>query len=280
VAAVTLRAAIGGVVLAPFAIRSMRGRFGALRTARSRILGMAALGVAGTQGFYFAAIERIPVSTAILVEYMAPVALVLTAWVTLRRRPQTVVLVGSVIAVVGLALIVSPAGHHLDPVGLFLALAAMVCCAAYFVLAARPIDGVPPVALAAVSLLVGAVILAAVGALHLAPVAVSTQDVVLLGGQTPWWVPMLVVGLVATALAYATSITAARLLGSRLASFAGLLEVVAAAAYAWVLLGESLSAAQFAGGALIVVGILFVRAERDGQPAPQRDLVPQQTGVG
>jgi hypothetical protein len=70
------------------------------------------------------------------------------------------------------------------------------------------------------------------------------------------------VGVFATAIAYAASITASEMLGSRLASFAGLLEVVAAALYAWLLLGERLSIPQLIGGVLILVGIGFVRSEK------------------
>ena len=70
-------------------------------------------------------------------------------------------------------------------------------------------------------------------------------------------------GLVlATGIAYAASIKASQLLGSRLASFAGLLEVVAASFYAWLLLGEQMTLLQLAGGLLILIGIAFVRSEK------------------
>jgi len=130
VAAVTVRALIGGVVLAPVATFALGGRLGPIWRARWRVLGMAVVGVAGTQVFYFAAVVRIPVGTAILVEYLAPLLLVGVAWATTRRVPQVVVLVGSVIAFAGLLLVVAPSGGvALDPVGLALAGAAMVCCA-------------------------------------------------------------------------------------------------------------------------------------------------------
>ena len=50
--------------------------------------------------------------------------------------------------------------------------------------------------------------------------------------------PLLVLGLVTAALAYATGIAASRRLGSRLASFVALLEVVAASCFAWLLLDQ------------------------------------------
>ena len=266
VAAVALRALVGGVVLAPIALVALRGRLAPVWRARRRVLGMAVIGVAGTQVFYFAAIQHIPVGTAILLEYMAPLLLVAVAWVATRRRPAAVVLVGSAVAAAGLLLVVSPGGGGaLDPVGIALGVAAMVCCAGYFVIAALPSDGLPPVALAAAGLLVGSALLGLLGLTGLVPFTATADDVVVLGSTVPWWVPMLVVGLVATSLAYATSITASSMLGSRLASFVGLLEVAAAAIWAWVLLDEQLTALQLVGGALIVAGIVAVRADTSAE---------------
>jgi drug/metabolite transporter (DMT)-like permease len=268
-AAVSARVLIGGVVLAPFAAVALRGRWDALWRGRWRLIGMALIGVAGTQVLYFAAIERIPVSTAILVEYLAPVVLVLLVWARTRRAPRWMVLAGSGVAIAGLLLVVAPGGgQSLDAVGVALAVTAMLGCAGYYVIAARPADGLPPVALAAVGLLLGGLALLAVSATGLLPFVVSFRDVELFGGAAPWWVPLAVVGVLATALAYAAGITAAGLLGSRLSSFAGLLEVVAATVYAWLLLGESLGALQLAGGVLILAGIALVRAEPDAAPPP------------
>lgn len=268
VAAVTARALIGGVVLLPFALIAVRGRWAAVWRGRWRLLGMALVGVAGTQVLYFAAIQRIPVSTGILVEYLAPVLLVSVVWARTRKAPRAVVVAGSVVAVAGLVLVVSPGGAGaLDPFGLILAVLAMVGCAGFYLIAARPSDGLPPVALASGGLLLGGVALGLVGATGLLPVTVSFADVPLFGRPTAWWVPLLVVGVVATAIAYAASITATELLGSRLASFTGLLEVVAATFYAWLLLGEALSPLQLLGGVLILGGIALVRADPGDEPA-------------
>lgn len=262
--AVTVRAFIGGLVLAPFAIVAIRGRWAVLWRARWRVLAMAFVGVAATQLAYFAAVQRIPVGTAILMEYMAPLLLVGFAWARTRRMPKAVVLIGSVIALAGLILVVSPGGgaSRFDALGLVFAVASMVGCAIYYLVAARPSDGLPPVALAAFGLLIGGVVLGLVGLVGVVPFTATFDAVQLFGEVVPWWVPMLVVGVVATAIAYATSITATEMLGSRLASFAGLLEVVAATFYAWLLLGERLTIPQLIGGALILVGIAFVRSER------------------
>lgn len=282
-AAVTVRALVGGIVLAPVAAISLRGRWGALWRGRWRVLAMAVIGVAGCQLAYFAAIERVPVGTAILLEYMAPLLLVGLVWVRTRRRPETVVIVGSVVAVAGLVLVVAPAsGVHLDALGLFFGVLAMVGCAIYYVVAAAPADGLPSVALAAGGLLIGGLVLGALGLVGALPFTASFAPVTVLGSTVDWWVPVLIVGLVATAIAYTANITASEMLGARLASFAGLLEVVAATLYAWVLLGEDLTVPQLLGGVLILAGIAFVRSARGdastriptGPAAPAIDPTP------
>ena len=268
-AAVTLRALVGGLVLLPFVLLSLRGKWSAVWRARWRILLMASVGVSGTQLVYFASLERIPVSTAILIEYMAPLLLVAFAWATTRRMPKVVVLIGSVVAVAGLFLVVSPgAGEPLDVLGLALAGLAAVGCAGYYVIAARPSDGLPPVAFAGFGLLLGAGMLALVGLTGLVPFAAPPVDVLFFGTLAPWWMSLLFVGVFATGLAYVASISASELLGSRLASFAGLLEVVAAALYAWILLGEALTLPQLVGGVLILAGIAFVRSEKSAADLP------------
>ncbi|MGV8877158.1 MAG: EamA family transporter [Rhodoglobus sp.] len=264
--AVTLRVLVGGIVLSPFAIVALKGRWIALWYARSRILLMALIGVAATQLAYFGAVQRIPVGIAILLEYMAPLLLVAFAWVTTRRMPKAVVLIGSVIALGGLILVVSPKeSGALDPLGVIFAACAAVGAAVYYVVAARTSEGLPAVALASAGLLIGGVLLGLIGLVGIVPFEMPMVDVAVIGLVVPWWVPLLIVGIVATGIAYSTSIMASEMLGSRLASFVGLLEVVTAALYAWLLIGEDLSLPQFIGGALILAGIACVRAERSDE---------------
>lgn len=273
-AAVTVRALTAGLVLLPFVVISLRGRWELLLQARWPVLGMGLVGVAVTQVLYFAAIQRIPVATALLIEFLAPIILVGFTWAVSRRRPAPIVLLGSVLAVGGLVLVIGPGAiQAVDPIGLAAAFGAALGCAAYFWIAARPNFGLPPVALAGAGLLLAAPVLALVGAVGLLPFTATFGDVPLFGAEAAWWVPLLVVAVVGTALAYATGITASGILGSRLASFIALLEVVSASVWAWILLGEGLSPVQLVGGLLILGGIASVRAERpQEEPAPAVQL--------
>ena len=111
------------------------------------------------------------------------------------------------------------------------ALGAMVGAATYFVISADEDNGMPPMVLAAGGLVVG-------GARAAAWPAWSAccrwrprpPTVAYAGVDVAWWVPLVVLGVVTAAIAYVTGIAASRRLGSRLASFVALLEVVAARA--------------------------------------------------
>ena len=111
-------------------------------------------------------------------------------------------------------------------------------------------------------MVVGAAALGVAGALGALPFEASTDDVVLAGAEVPWFVPILGLGVVAGAFAYAVGIASTRILGSTVASFVGLTEVLFAVGFAWVFLGEALSASQLVGGALIIAGVVAVQADR------------------
>ena len=97
-------------------------------------------------------------------------------------------------------------------------------------------------------------------------------EVTLAGAVVPWWVVVLAIGLVAAALAYATGIMGVRRLGSKLASFVGLSEVLFAVAWAWLLLGEAPAPVQLAGGVLVLAGVFVVRL--DEEPKGEAGTVP------
>ncbi|WP_309709767.1 DMT family transporter [Pseudolysinimonas sp.] len=263
-AAVTVRAGLAGILLVPFALAALRGKWGVVWLARWRILGMALIGVAGTQLVYFAALQRIPVSSALLIEYLAPLLLVAGVAVMTRRMPRPLVLVGSAVAIGGLVLIIGPVGGG-DPLGYAFAALAAVGCALYYVIAARPAHGLPHVAFAALGLVLGSLSLGIVGLAGLVPFDIVLAEVNALGGIVPWWMPLLILAAT-TAIGYAFSITASQALGSRLMSFVGMLEVVFASLFAWLLLSEALGVFQLLGGMLILVGIACVRSEKSPDP--------------
>ncbi|WP_136708801.1 EamA family transporter [Agromyces sp. H66] len=277
-AAVLFRVSVAALLLAVPGLVALKFDLRPLWRAKWTVLVYAVIAVAGVQLVFYTAIARIPVSTALLIEYLAPVALVLFAWVRTRHVPQVVVLAGSVVAIAGLVLVVDPAGGALDPFGVAMAGVAMLGVAVYYVIGERDDLGVPPIALAASGLLIGAVVLGIAALVGLVPFEVAFVEVDFLGGTAPWWVPVLMVAAFSTAFAYVAGIQAIRMLGTRLSSFLGLSEVIFAAVVAWALLGEAIGPVQAIGGPLILGGIVLVRFERRA-PDPAAialdvDLVP------
>ncbi|MDL9979868.1 DMT family transporter [Microbacterium sp. ASV49] len=260
-AALFVRMTLAGVILSPALVRAMRRRPGFLRRHWRMIVAFGLLPVLGCQLFYFAAMQRMPVAVALLIQYLAPVLLVGFVWLRTRRAPSRLVLWGSVTAVVGLVLVVNIAGAAFDLLGTLFALAAAVCVCFYFVLSERAGDDLPPLALAAGGLLVGAAAIGALCAFRILPFQSPLVSVSLDGVVVPWYIPMLWVGAVATTLGYAFGVMAVPRIGSRVASFVGLSEVLFALAFAWLLLGEVPAPIQFVGGGLILLGVVLVRAD-------------------
>ncbi|MEA4942836.1 MAG: EamA family transporter [Propionicimonas sp.] len=268
-AAVFWRVLIAAVALLPFSLWQLRGRFGLLRTQWRPVLGFGVLSVAVSQLCYFAAVDRMDVGIALLLEYLAPVALVLLAWVRTRRPPVPLVLAGVVVSVIGLLCVLDLAGATPDPLGVLFAFGAMVGAASYFVIAARP-SPLPPLALPGLGLAVGAVLLGLACLIGILPYAAPLVEVSLLGTHLPWWLPLGVVGLVAGALAYSLGVAGIARMGERLSSFVSLSEVLFAVLLAALLLHQVPSAVQLTGGVLVVAGVVLIRlaANRDEPAVP------------
>lgn len=259
-AAVLARIALAAALLIAPALRVLGGRWDVVRRHAVDMLVYGAVAVGGTQLAYFLAVSRLPVATALLVEFLAPVVVLGWFWVAHGQRPSGRTLVGGALAIVGLVPVLGVgAGADLDPVGIGCALLAMCGLAYYFVVSSADKPGLPPMVLACGGLLVGSVALGLVGAVGVLPLATSTQSPVYAGVAVPWWVAVAVIGVVTAALAYSTGIAAARRLGGRLASFVALSEVVLATGFAAVLLGQRPTWGQVVGGTIILAGIVLVK---------------------
>lgn len=258
-AAVTARVVIAAVVLLPPAALALRGRRHVLRANVGLILAFGLVAVAGVQFGFFMAITTLPVGVALLIEYTAPAAVVVWMWLRHAQRPTGRTVLGALLAGVGLVLVLDLTSGAFAPSGVLWAIGAMACLAGYFVLSAGTDNGLPPIVLAAGGSAVAGLGLLAAGAVGVLPMTVSTQEVLLRGWTLPWWVPVLVLGVVSAAIAYGAGIAANRRLGARLASFVGLSEVVAGVLFAWLLLAEVPAVLQVIGGVLILGGVVLIK---------------------
>jgi drug/metabolite transporter (DMT)-like permease len=124
---------------------------------------------------------------------------------------------------------------------------------------------------------VGAVTLGAMGLVGALPMKAAAVSVDLAGHQVSWILPVLGLSIVAASISYLAGIGAARRLGAKLASFISMAEVLFAILFAWLLLGQLPSGAQFSGGALILAGVMMVRFDElrdDAGPSREPALSP------
>jgi len=231
----------------------------------ARILAYGAVAIALAQLCYFSAVQYLSVGVALLLEYLAPVMLIGWHWARSHRRPAVPVLAGAGLSIVGLAFVLDlRGGLTLNPIGVAWGLGAALCLCAYFLLsedngADAPVN---PLLLTTAGTGVGAALLLMAGAAGILPLTVHAGVTILADQAVGWWLPVALLILMSAVLAYPTGIVAVRRLGSSLASFVSLTEVIFAVAFAFVLLGQQPGPMQLVGGALILTGIALVKRPR------------------
>jgi drug/metabolite transporter (DMT)-like permease len=261
-AAATVRICVAAVVLTIPAILQMRGQFSLLRKGVRAATGYGVIAVAAAQVCYFNAVEHLSVAVALLLEYSGILLVIGWLWVTRGHRPRRMTIAGSLVAIIGLTLVLDLlSDHHLDPVGIAWAIGAAVGLAVYFVMSANTDDGLPPLVFAWSGLAIAGVALLIADVAGALPVRAPRTSVLLAHAQVSWVLPVLGLSIVAAAFAYAAGIAGVRILGAKVASFVGLTEVLFAVVFAWVLLGQSLSLPQLLGGVLVIAGIALVRVD-------------------
>ena len=217
------------------------------------------LAVAAAQLGYFQAVERLTVGVALLIEYLGIVLVVLLIWLITRRAPHGLTGLGVVLAIAGLVLVLDVTGQTTpDLVGVAWGLLAATGLAGHYVLAARETT-LPPITFAALGLTAGGTVLALLGATGAITMRTGAGQVLVAGHGVPAWAALVELIVVAAAVAYVLGVLGARHLGSTLASFVGLTEVLFAVLIAWLVLGELPGPWQLVGGLVILAGVVAVR---------------------
>jgi drug/metabolite transporter (DMT)-like permease len=262
-AAVTARMVGGALVMVIFATIAKPDWFReALQHSRT-VIAYGLIPIAGAQLCYYNAVAHLSVGVALLLEYTAPILVVGWLWTTTKRRPSSLTLTGVGFAVAGIMLVLNVfSGAHINLIGVGWALAAAVCAACYFLMSDRVAadgDGLNPITLAAGGLIVGAATVALLGVTGVMPMTFTTNDTVIAGLTTSWVVPVIALGVVATAIGYTLGIMGIARLRPRFASLVGLSEVMFAVLAAWVLVGEAITPTQAIGGAVVLLGLALAR---------------------
>lgn len=236
-AATFLRLAVAAVVVLVVA----RPRLHRWTSGQWRSVALFGLSLAAMNGCFYAAIARIPLGTAVTVEFLGP----LTLAAVLSRRLRDLVWV--LLAAGGVLLLGAAdgvgSGGRLDPVGIGFALAAGVFWAGYILASARVGAAVPGQGGLGGALLVGAVALAPLGTPG-AVAAATRPEVLLLAAAT---------GVLASVIPYSLELAALRRLPPRVFGVLLSLEPAVAATAGWLLLGQGTDARAAIAVAVVVL---------------------------
>jgi drug/metabolite transporter (DMT)-like permease len=225
-------------------------------------------GLAFVQWFYFLSIHKLPVGIALLIEYVAPLLVALWARYVFHERVRRRIWVALALALVGLSLIVElwSGSSALDGLGVAAALAAALAYAVYILMAERGVRKRDPISLSCYGFGFAALFWLVVQPIWEFPFGRVDDSVSLLGEldsvAAPVWLLLLFVVVVGTMATFALVVSALRHVSATRVGIVAMLEPVAATAVAWIWLGEALGAAQLAGGAIVLAGIVLAQTAR------------------
>lgn len=246
-----LRLGIMALVMSPLLWRYR----GLVRRNWALFVGYGVFPMAGVQALYFSAVARIPVSVALLIEFMGPILVLLWIGVVQRQPIARSAIIGVLLAALGLvALLEVWDGLQLDPIGLLFAAAAAGCQATYFMLSDAARDRVEPLALIAMGSMVAWLVMTFIAQPWQMPWALLAGTVSLNQQLMPALWAVAWMGLISAVLAYWAGVNAIRRLSPAVASGVAYLEVVTAIILAWWLLQEALSGVQIIGAMVVCAG--------------------------
>jgi drug/metabolite transporter (DMT)-like permease len=246
----------------PQALRIRRGEW-------KLLLAYGVIGVAMTQFLYFVAIERMPIGIALIIEFTAPIWIVL--WVRFGRRQAVrgTVWVGLLLAVIGLSLVAQVwRGFTLNGLGVAAAFGAAIALALFYILGEHQQQG--DNARDALSLTMWGMGGAALFWVVVPPWSLSawgayagmSEPLAGVGPQVPLWMLTTWMVVMGTVIPFVLAMKALTYITAAQASIIGMTEPLIASIIAWIALSEVLTPLQIAGGAIVLVGVYLAERSR------------------
>lgn len=269
------------VLRGPGAFRKLLGDRAALRG----VLLFGLVAIALCQAMYFIAASRLPVGIAILLEFAGPALVVIYQRLVLRRAVRRTAFVGIALALAGLCCVVEIwSGLNLDTLGLICGVATAVGNAAYFVIIDRLTGSADPLVISTGGMVVACVVVLPIALPWDTPWHRLGEQVVLGHHGVPGWTVALALVVLSTVVSYVLGGMAVQRLSAPVAAAIAYVEPISACVLAWVLLGQSLDAAQLTGGAVVLLGAYIAQraaAPQAGGPvepvAPPGSAAPAST---
>ena len=240
------------------------------RIKRSEILPLVSYGVLGiamVQALYFLAISRMHVSIALLIEFTAPVWIVVYLRVIKRKHVPNQMWLALLLALSGLALIAQIwDGLTLDGIGVIAGFGASFMLAYYFLCGEALSENRDNQSITMWGFFFAGLAWCLVLPVWSFPFDVFMESIplegALEGNSAPGWVLILYVVLVGTIFPYLCVMVGLRNLKASTTSAFGLLEPIFVGIIAWFWLAESWTVIQLAGGVVVIAGIYMADQAR------------------
>ncbi len=219
------------------------------------------------QWLYFVAIEHLPIGIALLIQFTGVVLVAVWARLVWHADVRPRVWAALSLTLVGLALVSEFwLGWTLDTVGVVAAAGGAIALAVYLLAGERGVASRDPLTVLCFSLMFAAIVWSFVQPWWTYPFGALTEETSLLGNldhlSAPVWTLALWTIVFGTIAPFGLTIGALRHLAATRVGITMTFEPVAATVVAWAWLGETLSAAQVVGGAVVLTGILLAQTAR------------------
>jgi drug/metabolite transporter (DMT)-like permease len=218
------------------------------------------VGVTLVQAFYFVAIERMYVGIALLIEFTAPIWILLFLRFVLKKHVPQGLWYAIALAFTGLLMITQIwDGLTVDQIGLIAAFLDALALAGYFLIGDLLGKTKSSGAIATWGFGVASLLLFFALPIWNFPVDSLTNEMNLLGRfedySLPGWALVAWIVIMGTIAPYLFVISGLKLLSASTASVFGMIEPVMAGIFAWWWLNESLSTVQLVGCLVVIIGI-------------------------
>jgi drug/metabolite transporter (DMT)-like permease len=224
-------------------------------------------GFAGVQVFYFIAISRLPVGIGLLLEFTAPVLIILYVRFVRKENVKSRMWVSLVLAISGLILVAQIwNGLTLDGIGLIAGGIASISLAIYFLLGEHGVGIRDTTSLTAWAFGFATAFWVIVQPLWTFPFHLLSKQTGF-GGRfdnlhAPLSLFILVVILFGTVAPFVLVVGSLRHTSPTRTAMIGMLEPVFASVVAWWWIGESLTLIQIVGGIVVLTGIALAETAR------------------
>ncbi len=225
------------------------------------------VGFALVQFGYFIAISRMHVSMALIIEFTAPIWIVL--WIKYVRKsyvPKDMWIAVS-LAFVGMLLLAQVwDGMTLDTIGVIAAFLDALALATFFVLSEKLTPTRSTYSLTVFGFGISSALLSIIFPIWNFPFSIFNQSMNLEGPledfSAPGWTLILWIVILGTVIPYICVLSGIKILSASTSSVIGMLEPVIAGIFAWIWIGESWNVIQLIGGAIVIIGIYIADKTR------------------